>query len=62
MDRYDIEPNGCMSCMFEGCKKETEDGGYLQGGYTPQDEYGKCPEEANINLNQHKNNSKELNE
>jgi len=46
--RYDKEPNGCMSCTFEGCKKEIEEGGYLQAGYTPQDEYGKCPEEANI--------------
>ena len=45
--RYDIEPNGCLSCIFEGCKKEVEDGGYLQGGYTYQDEYGICPEPAN---------------
>lgn len=46
--RYDKESNGCMSCTFEGCKKEVENGGYLQSGYTPMDEYGKCPEEANL--------------
>jgi hypothetical protein len=46
--RYDKEPNGCISCTFEGCTREVEDGGYLQGGYTYQDEYGKCPDEANV--------------
>ncbi len=45
--RYDLESNGCMSCEFQGCKLEVEDGGFLQIGYTPQDEYGVCPEEAN---------------
>jgi hypothetical protein len=45
--RYDIEKDGCLSCTFEGCKIEAENGGYLQAGYTPQDEYGECPDEAN---------------
>lgn len=46
-ERYDIEPNGCLSCTFWGCKKETGEGGFLQAGYTWQDEYGHCPPEAN---------------
>ena len=61
-ERYDIESDGCISCTFEGCKKEVEDGGYLQGGYTYQDEYGKCPDEANKEVeNQIKRHNK-LNE
>jgi len=47
MDRYDSNKNGCEDCTFAGCQIEVEDGGYLQSGYTPRDEYGKCPEESN---------------
>lgn len=50
MDRYDFNTNGCVNCTFEGCQLEVEDGGYLQAGYTPQDEWGECPEEANAEI------------
>ena len=48
--RYDLEKNGCLSCNFVGCTKEVEEGGYLQAGYTYQDEYGTCPDEANLEV------------
>lgn len=46
---YDIY-DGCTNCPhLHMCSEvEVKDGGYAQGGYTFQDEYGDCPDEFMI--------------